>query len=145
MEVSSLFDNLKLCPICHMTLPEDYEEELCPNCLENQLFSRVKDFIRENDVNEYDVAREFHISRAKVKRWISEGRIEYKERDKAIISARCSKCGAPIAFGNLCQKCYREKFLTKGGYAAYVPKDGTDDNRMRFLEDDTSFREKMKK
>ena len=115
MEMSSLFENLRLCPICHTTLPENYEGELCPTCEENQLFSRVKDFIRANDVNEYDVAREFNISRAKVKRWIAEGRIEYKERDKAIISARCTKCGEPIAFGNLCQKCYREKFQARTG------------------------------
>ena len=43
------------------------------------LFAEVKDYIRENDVKEIDVAEHFGIPVSKVRRWIKEGRIQYKE------------------------------------------------------------------
>ena len=45
LEQASLFDNMKFCAICHRSLPENYEEEMCPACQENQLFSEVKEYI----------------------------------------------------------------------------------------------------
>lgn len=143
LERESLFENLKLCPICNITLPENYEDELCPMCQENQLFNEVKEYIRSKDVNEYQVAEHFDIPRSKVKKWIKEGRIEYKEKEQRLVSVHCSKCGEPIAFGNLCQKCYREQFQAKSGYA--LGNDSSDDSRMRFLEDDSSVRSRTKK
>ena len=51
--VHSLFDNgPKICKDCHRMLPKDYTDEVCPACKERELFSKVKDFIRENDVTE---------------------------------------------------------------------------------------------
>ena len=76
MEHSSLlFENMKFCSICRGALPLDYEDELCPACKENQLFSQVKDYIRSKDVTEYQVADHFDIPRRLVKRCITEGRI----------------------------------------------------------------------
>lgn len=133
MENASLFDNMKFCAICRGALPLDYEDELCPACKENQLFSQVKDYIRSKDVTEYQVAEHFDIPRRLVKRWITEGRIEYKEDKERLETLHCSKCGVAITFGNLCQKCYREQNnLERTGHATLQL--GPDDNKMRFLE-----------
>ena len=53
LEHASLFNNSRFCAICRGSLPDDYEDELCPFCKENQLFSEVKDYIRSKDVTEY--------------------------------------------------------------------------------------------
>lgn len=130
MENMSLFENIKFCSICHRPLPLEYEKDMCPVCEENELFSRVKDFIRSRDVTEYQVADEFQIPLRKVKNWIKEGRIEYKEMKKETIKElRCVSCGEPIQFGTYCQKCYKLKNTPK---AAYVKQ--PEEDRMRFLE-----------
>ena len=128
----SLFANLKLCSVCQTPLPIEHGEETCPVCKENQLFSKVKEYIRSKDVTEYQVADHFNIPQRLVKKWITEGRIEYKEEEERIVSLHCQKCGEKIAFGTLCQKCYREQFQAKSGYAPL--KEG-ERERMRFLED----------
>lgn len=134
MEQISLFDNLKFCSVCRRPLPTNYEGTICPGCIENQLFNEVKEYIRSKDVTEYQVAEHFNIPHRKVKQWIEEGRIEYKEQDNSkIMQIYCSKCGAPIAFGNFCQKCYKAKYNTKAGYAPL--KEGAEENKMRFLDD----------
>ena len=56
-----LFGNYKYCEECKRPLPLTYKENLCPSCIEQKLFREVKEYIRENDVNEYDVAQHFHI------------------------------------------------------------------------------------
>lgn len=140
MEHTSLFDNMKFCAICRGSLPLDYEDELCPMCKENQLFSQVKDYIRSKDVTEYQVAEHFDIPRSLVKRWIMEGRIEYKEDKERLDTLHCSKCGVAITFGHLCQKCYRElNNLERAGFATLQA--GSDEHRMRFLEKDGSSQE----
>ena len=133
MEKVSLFDNLKFCAICRRALPLEYEGELCPACVENQLFNEVKEYIRSKDVTEYQVAEHFRIPHRKVKKWIEEGRIEYKEQEERIRNLHCVECGTPISFGNLCQRCYKEKYNTKAGYAPLQAS--ADENKMRFLDE----------
>lgn len=125
----NLFGNLKYCRVCHRPLPMDYETDICIGCEENELFHQVKEFIRSRDVTEYQVAEEFQIPIRKVKNWIKEGRIEYKERKEKIQSLHCVSCGEPIAFGSYCQKCYKLHHTAKGGVVAQKG-----DDRMRFLE-----------
>ncbi len=130
-----LFDNsYKYCTFCGRTLPADYEEDCCPGCVENELFSRVKDYIRENDVNEYQVAMEFEIPIGQVKKWIKEGRIVYKENKdgQKIVSVRCQKCGEAVIFGTLCQKCLKQVNRKLKGYEAGGK---SDDSKMRYLDD----------
>jgi hypothetical protein len=129
MDNSHLFKNSKYCKICRRPLPSDFEAELCPECEENELFNRVKEFIRSRDVTEYQVADEFGLPLRKVKGWIKEGRIEYKERVEKIKSLHCLSCGEPITFGSYCQRCFKLQNTAKGGLVA-----SQDDNRMRFLE-----------
>ena len=46
----------KYCKNCGRVLSPTYEAELCPTCEENQLFDKVRDYIRKNDVTEMQVA-----------------------------------------------------------------------------------------
>lgn len=130
MEQQDLFGNYKYCENCRRPLSLTYENNLCPGCIEQQLFHKVKEFIRENDVTEYDVALHFDIPLSRVKRWIREGRIEYKDKRLNTITLQCIDCGAPITFGSLCSKCLRKK-NTSGYSAAFT----ADSSRMRFLDD----------
>ena len=99
----------KKCTRCRQLLNLSYPDELCPACKEIELFNEVKDFIRKNNVTEYQVADFFQIPLKKVKGWIREGRIEYKDNNfNKKISATtntCFECGATILTGSFCKKC----------------------------------------
>ena len=60
-------DKYKYCEFCGRTLPKHYEGTLCPTCQEAQLFRNVRDYIRANTVNEYEVAEHFHIPLRQIK------------------------------------------------------------------------------
>lgn len=128
----SLFkNNMKACKECHRDLPAEYKDDVCPACKERILFSQVKDYIRENDVTEFDVAKEFNIPLFKVKGWIREGRIEYKELQQPTVkNIHCQQCGKAISFGSLCTECLRKANIS--GSAAF--SSGSDDERFRFLQ-----------
>lgn len=110
MEHKKLFDEYKYCEICNVPMPLTYENSVCPGCVEEKLFRDVKEYIRSNDVTEYDVAYEFHIPIRRVKKWIQEGRIEYKEdiTQKNIMDVHCKICGKPISFGTICSSCLKQ-------------------------------------
>ena len=128
-----LFDAPRECKDCRRPLPKDYTGDICPRCKERDLFSRVKEYIRANDVTEYMVAEEFKIPLSKVKHWIREGRIEYKElASKPKIEAmHCVKCGTPIQFGSICSQCHRKSKMS--GATTYALKDK--DERFHTLSD----------
>lgn len=124
----------KQCKGCSKMLPISFKDEYCPQCEESQLFDDVREFIRQYDVNEYQVAEHFGIPQQKVKGWIREGRIEYKEKSdkKSISTLRCSRCGGPVNFGSLCSRCLKllnnEKYEYIGG--------NTEKDKMFFLDQD---------
>lgn len=130
MQQQGLFGNYRYCEFCRRPLSLDYEGTLCPGCVENELFSRVKEYIRSNDVTEYEVAEHFEIPLYRVKKWIREGRIEYKDNKLNTITMHCTICGASISFGTLCAKCLRQKGTS--GHSA--PRE-SEPSRMRYLED----------
>ena len=138
-----LFNNqYKFCKFCGRTLPAKYDGECCSYCLENELFQNVKDFIRANDVNEYQVALYFDIPVLKVKKWIREGRIEYKDHDGKIInSLHCQNCGEPVTFGSLCSKCIRTVGKSLHGYATTFTEEA---GKMRFLDEDFEKEERKR-
>ena len=113
MNQKNLFEDYKYCELCGQPMAVDYEKNVCPNCEEDQLFHEVRDFIRANDVTEYDVAYEFHIPVRKVRRWISEGRIEYKEGTpvNGIMDVHCKICGKPVTFGTICPECMKQSAM----------------------------------
>lgn len=130
-----LFAKLKQCKICGRRLPESYENDVCPSCSSAELLREVKDFIRENVVNEYQVAEHFGIPVKMVKNWIREGRIEYRTKDDTTISGmHCQRCGATVTFGTLCPACLKLLNSNKG----YGTTTSTGEaNRMRFLDSDS--------
>jgi hypothetical protein len=125
--------NYKYCTFCGKPIPRSADFVCCPDCQELILFSSVRDYIRANDVNEFQVAEHFDIPLRLVRHWIKEGRIEYKTATdgKYINSIRCSRCGAPATFGSLCAACL--KLLNKNvhGYGMQVIPD---DDKMRYLD-----------
>ena len=91
---------IKSCKQCGRRLHPEYNKDICPACMEMNLFNEVKDYIRKNDVNESQVADHFGISNAKVRAWIREGRIQYKNTDgKTVSQVYCQICGKPLDFG----------------------------------------------
>ena len=133
MQQRHLFENYSYCKACKRPLPLSYKDDYCPVCKEQNLFHRVKDFIRENEVNEYQVAAEFNLPVSKVKEWIREGRIEYKKTPERQITMHCQACGAPLTFGTLCQKCLKQRHQS----GTVVVSHTEDSGNMRHLRVDS--------
>lgn len=125
--------NYKYCTFCGKAIPRSSEYVCCPDCQELILFRAVREYIRANDVNEFQVAEHFDIPLRLVKRWIKEGRIEYKTAGdgKFINSIRCSRCGAPATFGTVCSACLKLLNNNVHGYGTQVVHE---DDKMRYLD-----------
>lgn len=122
----------KNCTQCGRYLDIRYPSDICPVCQEINLFAEVKDYIRNNDVRETDVADHFNISIHKVREWIREGRIQYKGIDeKNFVPLHCHVCGKPIEFGSICPKCLSNQKLQ----VVLNQKQYEEAGRMRFLND----------
>ena len=67
----------KYCEHCGQPIPRSSEFACCASCQETILFAAVRSYIRENNVNEFQVADHFGIPLRLVKRWMKELRIEY--------------------------------------------------------------------
>ncbi len=129
-----LFENYRQCELCGRRLSLSYQEEYCPACQNLKLFHDVRDYIRANNVNEYQVANHFQIPLKTIKEWIREGRIEYRKDNmvSTIDSMHCQNCGLPISFGTLCPKCLK---LANNNMRGYEIKQHTSSgDRMRFLD-----------
>ena len=117
---------------------QDLKADLCPKCRDQELFYQVKDYIRANDVKDYDVAKHFGIPLSKVNEWIKQGRIQYKDDPsmKAVIMGNyCEVCGSPVAFGTVCPSCMKaqKKAAMKG---VSISEKNIGDNKMRFMDDE---------
>ena len=125
--------NYTYCTFCGKPIPRSADFVCCPDCQELILFSAVRDYIRANDVNEFQVAEHFDIPLRMVKHWIKEGRIEYKTAGdgRYINSIRCSRCGAPATFGTVCAACLKLLNNTVRGYGKQV---ASEDDKMRYLD-----------
>ena len=132
VKAETMREDGKYCKMCGRTLPTMSDKEYCPSCEENKLFDEVREFIRANDVTEHQVAEHFGISQKKVKNWIKEGRIEYKDKGdmRGLVSIRCARCGAPVTFGTLCSKCLKLMNSAKYEYAGSE----MENQKMRFLD-----------
>jgi len=125
-----LFQSYKYCEICNRNLPLNYKDAVCPACSEYLLFQQVKEYIRASDVNEYQVADRFQIPLQLVRKWIREGKIQYKEISKEKVTMHCRICGVQVSFGSICPKCLKEQNTSGvllGNYA-------TDSGNMRHLQ-----------
>lgn len=123
---------IKSCKQCGRRLHPKYNKDICPACMEMNLFNEVKDYIRKNDVNESQVADHFGISNAKVRAWIRDGRIQYKNTDgKTMSQVYCQICGKPLDFGNLCSECRHLQ-----GLEVVAKRYGEEAGQMRFINKD---------
>ena len=129
------------CEFCGAPIPKSSTEPICAKCYDRVLFLQVKDYIRANDVNEFQVASYFNIPLRMVKGWIKEGRIEYKlsPDGKRMINTKtgcesCERCGSPVTFGSLCPKCL--KLLNKNMHGYDLQKISKDDERMFYFNND---------
>ncbi|WP_049945100.1 hypothetical protein [Butyrivibrio sp. AC2005] len=129
----------RICINCGRRLLRDIEGNLCPRCAEQELFCEVRDYIRANDVKDYEVAEHFNLPLSKVKEWIKQGRIQYKDdpsMKQIIMGNYCQVCGKPTSFGTICSQCMRDKRRSEQiGVAIGNPK-ANGDNKMHFIEDD---------
>ena len=123
-------ENRKECKQCGRYLDILFEDDICPICQEINLFSEVKDYIRSNDVKEMDVAEHFNIPVSKVRKWIREGRIQYKSDMPGVNKVHCQICGKAIDFGSVCPECHKLQGLE------VVAKQYSEDSTMRFLGKD---------
>lgn len=129
----ALFADYFYCVCCKKLLPTEYEFDMCPLCIENELFKKVREYIRANDVTEYDVAKAFDLPIARVKSWIRQGRIQYKEdKNKKLIGHHCARCGELIAQGDFCVNCRHILARQKGTVALDLER--FEDSRMRYLD-----------
>ena len=67
----------KCCEFCGQAIPRSSELTFCMKCQEMTLFPKVRDYIRQNNVNEFQVAEHFNLPLSVVKYWMKERRIEY--------------------------------------------------------------------
>jgi RecJ-like exonuclease len=131
-ELFGEFNEGKYCKQCSRTLPDVYVGDLCPTCQEAALFSEVKDYIRNNDVKDIDVAEHFDIPVNQVRKWIREGRIQYRSKTgETISSVHCQICGKSIDFGTLCPECHRMQ-----GLKIVAQRQAEQKSLMRFLDNE---------
>ena len=128
-----LFDGSRFCTWCHCPIPIDSEYDLCKNCQASMELRAIRDYVREHDVNEFQLAEIFEIPLRKVKQWIREGRLEYKELQNSMVNLHCQRCGKPIQFGNFCAECNRLEYGVQGGFEK-IQKDA--DEQIRFYNKD---------
>ncbi len=125
------------CRICGRRIAEDQESEYCLACQDQMLFAEVRDYIRENDVRDWQVAQHFGIPIARVKKWIRDGRIQYKDEQTArdvIMERYCQVCGKLIDFGSVCTECMQKiKLNERHGSLGAIP--GMEHDKMHFLDD----------
>ncbi|MBE5917720.1 MAG: hypothetical protein E7273_12880 [Pseudobutyrivibrio ruminis] len=70
------------CSICGRRIPISSAYDECKECMKNELFPKVKDFIQNNyDVNEMMVAEVFGIDTSLIHEWVREGHLEYKKSE----------------------------------------------------------------
>lgn len=108
------YSNYKECIQCKRFMSVRYIPNICPICEEINLFREVRDYIRENEVNAFQVADKFNLPLEKVKTWIRCGKIEYKGRARRKEEYFCLKCGKALFKGSYCPQCEQEAIRTIG-------------------------------
>lgn len=72
-------EEVKKCIRCQKRVVVDDEKSLCAECVEEDLFERVKKALNENhNLTALKIAEVFDIPRSKVYQWVDEGRLNFK-------------------------------------------------------------------
>ena len=133
--------DIRNCRNCGRLFTDFVGRHLCNECMkaDDELFDRVRDYIRENpDATIFSTSEACEVSEAKIRQWLKEERLEYKEHLGS--GLYCEKCGAPISTGRYCGKCktaLTREFgaILRTNEAAVKPevKKKDDGSKMRFL------------
>ena len=71
---------VKYCIKCGRRIPLSSPYDKCKDCMKNELFPQVKDYILNNyDVNEMMVSEVFGIDKELIHEWVRDGHLEYKK------------------------------------------------------------------
>ena len=82
-------------------------------------FREIREYVREHDVNEFQLAEVFGIPLRQV---------------NTVAGLHCQRCGKAIQFGNFCPECNRAEYGVKGGFDTFKQKDA--DEQIRFYNKD---------
>ena len=84
---------------------------ICQACLdlEKEEFERVLEYIREHKVRFIvELAEETGVERAKILKWVDEGRLDLEVRPSDRPTGECNRCGRPTGGADLCDRCRKE-------------------------------------
>lgn len=127
----------RICKNCGSVFLSRHSRPICNSCYEEVLFSQVKKYIRENEVTEFEVANYFRIPIRLVKKWIRQGRVDYKENKLSTENRHCKTCGTRINFGNYCCDCLRfvaeERFDAELGFEAQLEHERKKEIKKEYL------------
>lgn len=101
--------DVKVCKVCKKMFQYIAGAEICPNCRrkEEELFQKVKDYLRENpgaDMIEVNEATEVSVSL--IEKFLREGRLQVSADSP--IALACERCGRRIMTGRLCIECKKQ-------------------------------------
>ena len=80
----------------------------------------------------------FGIPVARVKKWIRDGRIQYRDEDTprdVLMECYCEVCGKLIDFGSVCTECM-QKIKSKERHGSLGVLKKGESGKMRFLKDE---------
>ncbi len=96
------------CPKCGKLFSNDIRP-ICDLCFkeEEEMFDKVRDFIKSNDsCTMAQVSEETGVSAKKIIKYIKEGRIEISKGMSGEI--KCEACDKPISTGKYCEMCAKK-------------------------------------
>ena len=99
--------DIKNCKRCR-GLFSSYENNICDKCIdkEEEDFVNIQEYLNTNEnATLADVARDLNIKIERLRRYITEGRIEVAPTRSLL---ECQKCGDAINRDRYCQKCSSE-------------------------------------
>ena len=71
----------RTCAKCGKPIARGTNGDLCPICEDAIIYPKVREYIEKNTVTEVEVAEHFDIPLSKVKEWIADGRLTYREKE----------------------------------------------------------------
>ncbi len=82
MSKLSDFENPKpryrVCQKCGKPMARGTEGDYCEKCKNEVIYKEVKEYVLNNNVTELEVSDRFNIPLSKVREWIADGRLEYR-------------------------------------------------------------------
>ena len=68
-----------VCSKCGHIMPRSQKGDVCQNCIDEELYRQVKDYILHHSVTEKELSDIFDVPLSKIHQWVNEGFIEYRK------------------------------------------------------------------